>query len=71
VGSTRLAVAEAAAALTAAQRVTFDVPEKEPINGVPSATLFLWTIPAKVSGRWQKHAADSASTRTQKFAVVP
>lgn len=35
------------------ERVTFDVPEKEPINGVPSATLFLWTIPAKVSGRWQ------------------
>jgi len=34
-------------------RFTFDVPEKEPINGVPSATLYLWTIPAKVSGRWQ------------------
>jgi len=25
-------------------------PEKELINGVPSATLYLWTIPAKVSG---------------------
>ncbi len=34
-------------------RITFDVPEKEPINGVPSATLYLWTIPAKVSGRWE------------------
>jgi SAM-dependent methyltransferase len=33
-------------------RITFDVPEKEPINGVPSATLYLWTIPAKVSGLW-------------------
>lgn len=35
------------------ERITFDVPEKEKINGVPSATLYLWTIPAKVSGRWQ------------------
>lgn len=34
-------------------RLTFDVPEKEFINGVPSATLYLWTIPAKVAGRWQ------------------
>ncbi|MEQ1776239.1 MAG: methyltransferase domain-containing protein [Burkholderiales bacterium] len=34
-------------------RITFDVPEKEPINGTPSATLYLWTIPAKVTGRWQ------------------
>ena len=34
-------------------RLTFDVPEKEFINGVPSATLYLWTIPAKVDGHWQ------------------
>ena len=34
-------------------RLTFDVPEKEFINGVPSATLYLWIIPAKVSGVWQ------------------
>ncbi len=34
-------------------RLTFDVPEKEKINGVPSATIYLWTIPAKVAGRWQ------------------
>jgi len=33
--------------------MTFDVPEKEKINGVPSATLYLWIIPAKVAGRWQ------------------
>ena len=37
----------------AEDRLTFDVPEKEFINGVPSATLYLWTIPAKVSGRWE------------------
>ncbi len=34
------------------ESITFDAPEKEAINGVPSATLFLWTIPAKVSGLW-------------------
>ncbi len=33
-------------------RYTFDVPEKEFINGVPSATVYLWTIPAKVGGVW-------------------
>lgn len=38
---------------TADDRITFDVPEKEFINGVPSATVYLWTIPAKVAGRWQ------------------
>ena len=32
---------------------SFDVPEKEKVNGVPSATVYLWIIPAKVGGRWQ------------------
>lgn len=44
-------------------RITFDVPEKAPINGVPSATLYLWTIPAKVSGRWQIKP-DGSTERT-------
>ena len=47
-------------------RYTFDVPEKEFINGVPSATVYLWTIPAKVGGVWsikadglpQQHTAE-------------
>jgi hypothetical protein len=33
--------------------ITLDVPEKEKINGVPRATILLWIVPAKVSGRWQ------------------
>ena len=33
--------------------VVLDVPEKEKINGVPRATIYLWIVPAKVSGRWQ------------------
>lgn len=32
---------------------TWDVPEKEPINGVPRATVYLWIVPARVAGRWQ------------------
>lgn len=32
---------------------TWDVPEKEKINGVPSATVHLWIVPAKVGGTWQ------------------
>ena len=33
--------------------VEFDVPEKEFISGVPRATLYLWTMPAKISGAWR------------------
>ena len=32
--------------------ITFDVPEKEKINGVPKATVWLWIVPEKVGGRW-------------------
>lgn len=34
-------------------QITFDVPEKEEINGVPRATLYLWIVPAKIAGRWK------------------
>jgi len=34
-------------------QITFDVPEKEKINGVPRATIYLWIVPAKTAGRWQ------------------
>jgi phospholipid N-methyltransferase len=32
--------------------ISFDVPEKEFISGVPRATLYLWIVPAKVDGNW-------------------
>jgi len=35
------------------EQITFDVPEKEKITGVPRATLHLWIIPARVGGKWQ------------------
>jgi SAM-dependent methyltransferase len=34
-------------------QMTFDVPEKEKVNGVPRATIYLWHVPAKIGGRWQ------------------
>jgi hypothetical protein len=34
-------------------QVVLDVPEKEKVNGVPKATILLWIVPAKVSGKWQ------------------
>jgi hypothetical protein len=40
---------------------TWDVPEKEAVNGVPRATVYLWIIPAKVAGRWQLRLAAPAS----------
>ncbi|MBX9903159.1 MAG: class I SAM-dependent methyltransferase [Burkholderiales bacterium] len=33
--------------------ISFDVPEKEFISGVPHATLYLWIVPAKVDGAWR------------------
>lgn len=32
---------------------TWDVPEKEQVNGVPRATVYLWIVPAKVGGHWR------------------
>ncbi|MCE2946951.1 MAG: SAM-dependent methyltransferase [bacterium] len=36
----------------AASHVTFDVPEKAAITGVPDATVYLFLVPARVDGRW-------------------
>ncbi len=33
--------------------ISFDVPEKEFISGVPHATLYLWIVPARVDGGWR------------------
>jgi len=33
--------------------LVFDVPEKEKVNGVPQATVYLWIVPAKVAGDWR------------------
>jgi len=36
---------------------TWDVPEKEKVNGVPRATIYLWVVPARIAGRWQLRLA--------------
>lgn len=33
--------------------ISFDVPEKEFISGVPQAILYLWIVPARVDGAWR------------------
>ncbi|MBI4194265.1 MAG: methyltransferase domain-containing protein [Betaproteobacteria bacterium] len=33
--------------------MSFDVPEKEAVNGVPRATIYLWIVPARIAGRWR------------------
>jgi len=40
---------------------TWDVPEKEKVNGVPRATVYLWVIPAKIDGRWQVRVAGGTA----------
>jgi phospholipid N-methyltransferase len=46
---------------------TWDVPEKEKVNGVPRATVYLWVVPAKVAGRWQVSVAAPAN---EKFELT-
>ncbi|HJQ64131.1 MAG TPA: methyltransferase domain-containing protein [Burkholderiales bacterium] len=33
--------------------ISFDVPEKEKVNGVPRATIYLWVVPSKIAGKWR------------------
>lgn len=53
--------------------IEFDVPEKELISGVPTATLYLWTMPAKIDGAWRMQVDGDGdyeltlSQRYQKF----
>jgi len=42
---------------------TWDVPEKQDINGSPQATVYLWIVPAKVAGTWQVEVAAPAAAR--------
>lgn len=52
---------------------TWDVPEKEKINGVPTATVHLWIVPAKVGGRWLVNVEGGdlfEATLRQNFQVL-
>jgi phospholipid N-methyltransferase len=48
-------------------RYTWDVPEKENINGVPRATVYLWIVPAKVAGQWR---LDVAAPMGEQFEMA-
>lgn len=43
------------------EQLTWDVPEKEKVNGVPKATVYLWIVPARVAGRWRLRIAPPAA----------
>jgi len=42
---------------------TWDVPEKEAINGTPQATVYLWIVPASVAGRWEVRSTAPTADR--------
>ena len=42
---------------------TWDVPEKEKVNGIPRATVYLWIVPARVAGRWRLNLAAPADEK--------
>jgi len=54
-------------------QMSFDVPEKEAVNGVPKATISLWYVPAKIAGTWQIKVAGGDAyelTLRQRFQSV-
>ena len=50
---------------SADDQFTWDVPEKEKINGVPRATVYLWIIPARVTGKWQLSLITPAAEKLE------
>lgn len=54
-------------------QISFDVPEKEKVNGVPQATIYLWHVPARVAGKWEVRVAGGETYELnlrQRFQVV-
>ncbi len=43
------------------EQLTWDVPEKEAVNGIGKATVYLWVVPARIAGRWQLRVAEPAA----------
>lgn len=46
--------------------VSFEVPEKESVTGVPRATVLLWYAPARVAGSWE---VNTAAGETYQLAL--
>jgi hypothetical protein len=53
--------------------ISFDVPEKESVTGVPKATVLLWFVPARVAGNWEVKTAAGETYQValnQRFQVI-
>lgn len=53
--------------------ISFDVPEKEFISGVPHAILYLWIVPARVDGAWRMQldgGAEYGMVLKQRYQVL-
>ena len=54
-------------------QISLDVPEKEKVNGVPKATIYLWHVPARVAGKWEVRVAGGETYELnlrQRFQVI-
>ena len=54
-------------------QISFDVPEKESVTGVPKATVLLWFVPARVAGTWEVKTAAGDTYQValnQRFQVI-
>ena len=53
--------------------ISFEVPEKESVTGVPKATVLLWFVPARVAGTWEVKTAAGDTYQValnQRFQVI-
>lgn len=42
-------------------QIQFAVPEKEAVNGIPSAIVYLWHVPARIAGKWELKIAGGGT----------
>jgi phospholipid N-methyltransferase len=53
--------------------ISFEVPEKESVTGVPRATVLLWYVPAQVAGTWEVKTMAGETYQIalkQRFQVI-
>ena len=53
--------------------ISFEVPEKESVTGVPRATVLLWLVPARVAGTWELKSASGDTYHValkQRFQTI-
>jgi phospholipid N-methyltransferase len=53
--------------------ISFEVPEKESVTGVPRATVLLWYVPARVAGNWELKMAAGETYQVvlnQRFQII-